>query len=739
MLIIAKTITLYILPAMKTTIQHPRSLWLPTIMALLLSCQPGDQSMSNASEYSNRLINESSPYLQQHAHNPVDWYPWGEEAFARARAENKPIFLSIGYSTCHWCHVMAHESFEDSTVAALMNETFINIKVDREERPDIDQVYMAVCQAMTGQGGWPLTVIMTPEKKPFFAGTYFPRESMGQRIGMLDLIPQIKEVWETRRDDIENSADEIISHLRNQVANASGMALDESVLSAAVQQYRETYDDRWAGFGGAPKFPSPHNLILLLRESKRTRDKDLAEMAMTTLKQLRLGGIYDQLGYGFHRYSTDAQWRLPHFEKMLYDQAMLMRAYAEAWQQNGDGLFRQTIDELFRYIEVDLKTPEGVYASAEDADSEGEEGKFYTWSWAELSEVLDEAELSWLASDFQLSPEGNYFHEGTTNMSGLNILDLRATPDELAGEESSHKRDWYIRWEPIRGKLLKARLNRVRPGLDNKVLVDWNALMIASLAYAGKVTQEQRYTDSAKEAADFILENMYSEAGGLQHRLARNDDPIPAFLDDYAFMIWALRELYEVTLDPEYLAQAIQLQSEQIDLFWDEGSAAFWFTRDGGEELFMRQKEVYDGAIPSGNSISAYNLFALAKITGNTDWEKKSIQIGEFFANQVRRMPRAFSGLLWSTQAHVADFREIVIAGERPLVDPFVSQVQIGQDPFRVLIWRNAETSPRLDELAPFTRDQNAIEDRPTAYICENHTCEQPTQDLIRVEQAMRR
>lgn len=699
----------------------PGSLGFIILTVVLVNCRGGEQKMTTNHEGRNRLASETSPYLLQHADNPVHWYAWGEEAFEAARRLDKPIFLSVGYSTCHWCHVMAHESFEDSAVAALMNETFINIKVDREERPDVDQVYMAALIAMTGRGGWPMTIIMTPDKKPFYAATYIPKQSMQRRIGMLDLVPQLAEAWTSRRQEIENSTEGVLQRLEQRSQGRQGDILGEAEVTAAVQMLIQAYDEKHGGFGQAPKFPSPHNLILLLRESHRTGNNDLAEPVLHTLREMRKGGLYDQLGDGFHRYSTDAEWHLPHFEKMLYDQAMLMRAYTEAFQLSGDVFFKQTVLDIYTYIERDLLTPDGVFASAENADSEGEEGKFYIWSWEELEEELEEDDLHWLAAQFQLHAEGNFVDEATREPTGMNIFNLREDPENLE--------DWLVRWSPLRERLLEVRDKRVRPSLDYKVLTDWNALMISSLAYAGRTLDLPDLTNSAIKAADFILAHMHDEKHGLHHMLSENK-LIPGFLDDYAFMVWALDELYSTSLEPKYLEWAIRLQAEQLEHFWDEQQGAFWFTPHAGEEMIVRQKEIYDGAIPSGNSIAASNLFRLARMTGKLEWEQLAEKLSNNFAGAVRNYPVGHTALLWTLQAQASEFREYVIAADEADATPMAKTIQRAYDPFSVLLFKNPAGSGKLAELAPFTAELLPQKGHETAYICEDHLCQAPSTEL---------
>ena len=508
----------------------------------------------------NRLIFEKSPYLLQHADNPVDWYPWGDEAFDRAAKERKPVFLSIGYATCHWCHVMAHESFEDSGVAALLNKDFICIKVDREERPDIDSIYMTVCQMMTGRGGWPLTVILTPEKKPFFTGTYFPKKSRFGMTGLIDLLPRIAQSWQERRDDLLASAEEISAALRNEQEKPAEDFPDISLLHMGYEELARQFDPENGGFGRAPKFPAPHTLLFLLRFWKRTGETRALSMVEKTLTSMRSGGIFDQIGGGFHRYSTDAQWQVPHFEKMLYDQALLVMAYTEAYQATHNPEFRKTTDEIITYVIRNLTSPEGAFFSAEDADSAGGEGAFYLWTADETEKVLGKDDAGVAARFFGITHAGNY--QGEETGGEQNILTRKSSIADMASSSGISEIELESRLESIRTKLFIARENRAHPSRDDKVLTDWNGLFIAALAQAARTFGNEKYLESARTAMKFILTRMRSADGGLLHRYRGGEPAIPAFGDDYAFVIKALIELYESTFEPSYLSSA--RESEQL-------------------------------------------------------------------------------------------------------------------------------------------------------------------------------
>ncbi|MBT3253230.1 MAG: thioredoxin domain-containing protein [Candidatus Marinimicrobia bacterium] len=686
--------------------------------------------MQGSHPHTNRLTKSSSPYLLQHAHNPVDWYPWGEEAFEKARLEDKPIFLSIGYSTCHWCHVMAHESFEDEAVAKLMNENYVCIKVDREERPDIDQIYMAAATTLIGRGGWPLTIVMSPDKRPFFAGTYFPKTSKPGRVGMLDLLPRITEAWKTQRDEIEDTADQIINALQQKRPEQAGELLDGDVLVKASSDFKRNYDASMGGFGAAPKFPSPHNLVFLLREGYRTGDSTISNMALHSLKQMRLGGIFDHIGFGFHRYSTDANWHVPHFEKMLYDQVNLMLAYTEAWELSRDPLFLQTVEEIFVYLSDKLKSHSGAYYSAEDADSEGEEGKFYVWSWKELQSVMSEEELTRYAPIFGLRNEGNFDDEATRSPSGMNIFDIDSDSEY---SDLVNNREWA----ELREKLYQIREERIHPGLDNKILADWNGLALSALSRAATASGEQRYLQAASDLAKYLRDEIIQEDAQLLHMPASGEDKIEGFLDDYSFMIQGFRNFYETTFEAEYLNLAVELQKTQLAKFWDQEGGGFFFTEAGDSDLFMRQKEIYDGAIPSGNSVAAENLYYLGRLSENPEWELLSRKIGETFSEQVNRAPRGFSALLQSAQNHVNGTREIVIAGDLKDLAAARDVLRKFYDPFKLTLYRPNQDFDLIEDISGFLSYQKAIDGGLTVYICEDYACQYPATDLQSLEKIL--
>ena len=672
----------------------------------------------------NRLIREKSPYLIQHAHNPVDWYPWSDEAFERARAENKPIFLSVGYSTCHWCHVMAHESFEDAEVARLMNEAFVCIKVDREERPDVDGIYMSVCQIMTGSGGWPLTILMTPERKPFFAGTYIPKENRHGRIGMIELIQGVERVWKTRHGDVLSSAEQVTMTMQQVSKESSaGEPPGKTACRAAYEALAGQFDESHGGFGGAPKFPSPHHFLFLLRYWKRTGEPMALEMVEKSLAAMRRGGVYDQLGYGFHRYSTDARWRLPHFEKMLYDQAMLSMAFLEAFQATGKTLYAETAGEIFTYVLRDLKAPGGGFFCAEDADSEGEEGKFYQWTESEIRGALDPAEAALVIETFGVEKNGNFLDEATRVRTGRNVLFLAGSPE---GAERTTL-------EGAREKLFRARDVRIRPGLDDKILTDWNGLMIAAMAKGAQVLDRPDWAGAAAEAARFVLARLRDERGRLLHRYREGEAAVPAMLDDYAFLIWGLLELYEATFEAGYLKTALELADNTIDHFLDEKDGGFFFTADDSEEILFRQKDSYDGAIPSGNSVIMLDLLRLSRITGRSDLEQKAVGVSRAFARNIGQIPSAYSQLMVALEFLEGPSFEIVIAGKTGAQDTqaMLDAARRAFLPNRVLLLRpQGAGSGAIAAIAPYTKDMKADGGRATAYVCRNFACAKPVRTV---------
>ncbi|UCF04908.1 MAG: thioredoxin domain-containing protein [bacterium] len=674
---------------------------------------------------SKRLAGEKSPYLLQHAGNPVDWYPWGEEAFEQAKAEDKPVFLSIGYSACHWCHVMEEESFADGEVAALLNEHFVSVKVDREERPDIDHIYMAVCQAMTGSGGWPLTIIMTPEKKPFFAGTYIPKQNHFGRMGLVDLLPHIAEVWREDREELLKAGERAGEFLQRMSTGIGKAELSDDLFTGALDWFRRSFDERHGGFGSAPKFPSPHQLSLLLRLWRRTGDAVALEMATKTLTAMHRGGIFDQLGFGFHRYSTDARWLVPHFEKMLYDQAMLAIAFLEAYQALGAGNDREAMAtaarQIFSYVLFEMTSPEGGFYSSEDADSEGQEGRYYLWNPAQIREVLGEETAGRITRFFGVTEHGH--------IEGGSVLNIGGEIDRFAADEGLSREEFAAHFEEARQRLLTARTARTRPARDDKILTDWNGLMIAALARGAQVLDEPAYRQAASDAAAFNLRKMRRSDGRLLHRYRDGEAAIPAFIDDYAFLAWGLIELYQTTFEPVHLREALRLTEDMITLFWDGERGGFYLTGSDAEEVLARPTDIYDGAIPSGNSVAALNLLRLGRITMRRDLEEKAQMLMRRFASTVENAPTAFSQFLVALDFALGPSREIVIVGD-PEADDTVRLLGTVRERFMpdtvVIVTGEGERSEEMTALMPALELMRIVNGRTTVYLCENFSCNFP-------------
>jgi uncharacterized protein YyaL (SSP411 family) len=675
-------------------------------------------------KYTNALANEKSPYLLQHAHNPVNWMPWGDEAFKKAASEDKPIFLSIGYSTCHWCHVMEHESFENEEIAQMMNDTFVCVKVDREERPDIDHVYMAVTQMMTGHGGWPMTVVMTPDKKPFFTGTYFPPRARFGRSGMIELIPKIAQVWKTQRKEIAESAAEITSHLQETMDGVgTGAALGEEVLKTAFEQLSKSFDAERGGFGQKPKFPTPHVFLFLLRYWKRSGDVTAIAMVEKTLQEMRRGGIFDHLSFGFHRYSTDRNWLLPHFEKMLYDQAMLALAYLELYQATHNEDYAQVAREIFTYVLRDMTSPDGGFYSAEDADSEGEEGKFYVWTEAELREVLGDSDSEFVKEVFATQPDGNFTEEATGHKTGANILHLAETLEANAIKLNVSEDFLKTKIEELREKLFLKRKERIHPYKDDKILTDWNGLMMAALARGARVLGDEKYADAAQKCFQFLKENLFKNER-LLHRFRDGEATIAGNVDDYAFVVWGLLELYDATFDVQFLKGAIELNNAMLEHFWDDETGGLFFTSNDAEELLVRKKEIYDGAVPSGNSVAMLNLLKLSKITANEEFLKKAEEINKAFSLQISRSPSAFTMFLSALHFAIGPSSEIVVVGKKAEAGEFLKELNHLFLP-NVVVLLKTEGS-EIEEIAGFTKNQTAINGKASVYICENYACNKP-------------
>jgi uncharacterized protein YyaL (SSP411 family) len=678
--------------------------------------------MATNAAYTNRLIDETSPYLKQHAHNPVDWYPWGDEAFRRAKAEDKPVLVSIGYSACHWCHVMEHESFEDEETASLMNDNFVNIKVDMEERPDVDQIYMTFVQLTTGRGGWPMTVFVTPDKLPFFGGTYYPPTPRYGMPSFRQILTSVTDAYRDRRDEIIHSANDILGELRRaSIVGGESGGVTPDLLENAYESFSRSFDAKNGGFGGAPKFPPPMALEFLLRYWKRTGNTRALEMVEITARKMARGGIYDQLGGGFHRYSVDAVWLVPHFEKMLYDNAQLIRIYLHLFQITRDDFFRRIAVETLEYVKREMLDPAGGFYSTQDADSEGEEGKFFVWTPAEIKAILDDREAQAFCFFYDISDEGNF--------EGKNILNTRFTVDEAAN---------VLKIEPARlteilarGRVASfaAREERVRPSRDEKILTAWNGLILAAFAEASAIFQNQDYLQIARRNADFLMSNMEVD-GRLRRTWKDGRARLNAYLEDYANFTDGLLELFQVSGEFRYLTTAKRLVSTMIDKFWDNDDGAFYFTSSDHEELIVRNKDFTDNATPSGNSVAADVLLKLSRITGDERYERYATKILEMISYQARRYPQGFGRALSVMEIALQPTKEIVLISDRE--DRLTAEVFRHYLPNKVVVRSNDGTNPA--EL-PLLTGRAATDGKATAFVCENFVCQRPVdtvEDLVR-------
>lgn len=662
----------------------------------------------------NHLANEKSPYLLQHVHNPIDWYPWGEEAFAKAKVEDKPIFFSCGYSTCHWCHVMERECFEDQEIADLLNQHFVAIKVDREERPDVDGIYMSVCQALTGQGGWPLTIIMEPDKKPFFAGTYFPKYRDMGRMGLLELLTIICQQWQDNRQAITAAGDKIVKIILNSKPPSEEQKIGEELLKQAYFELESSFDSQYGGFGSTPKFPTPHKISFLLCYWQHFKEGKALAMVEKTLMSMWQGGIYDHLGYGFARYSTDQKWLVPHFEKMLYDNALLCTSYLEAYQCSGNQDFSRIAEEILTYIMRDMMDKNGGFYSAEDADSEGVEGKFYVFTRKQVLDILGEEKGTLFADYYHISSLGNFEH-GTSilNLIGRNLEEYAKRVNKTAAELLQVL-------EEGRRKLYQVREERVHPHKDDKILTAWNALTISAFAKASRVLQQDKYLTVAEDGLRFIYEKLMRPDGRLLARYRDGEAAHLAYLDDYAFLLMALIEVYEATFKDIYLEQAVQLADAIKELFEDEEEGGFYFYGNDGEKLITRPKEIYDGAIPSGNSVAALALQKLADLTDSRSFHTTAKRLFSYFAGEVKRYPAAYTYFMMAADYYLAGHTRIVLVGD---IDAPDSQAMLQAISRHFL----PATVIRLyDKNSQAHNGYRAIDNKTTAYICKEFTCQSP-------------
>ncbi len=676
-------------------------------------------------KHTNRLVNESSPYLLQHAHNPVDWYPWGTEAFERARKEDKPVFLSIGYSTCHWCHVMERESFENEQIARIMNEHFVCIKVDREQRPDVDQIYMDAVVLTTGSGGWPLSVFLTPDGKPFFGGTYFPPKDAFGRPGFERVLLSIAEAWRDRRQELITSAGKLSEFLERTGGPTERAGLSPDVLKKAFEQFRSLFDPTNGGFGTAPKFPQPANLSMLLGYWYRTTDAQTLHMVEKTLDAMASGGIYDHLGGGFHRYSTDAQWLVPHFEKMLYDQALLSKTYLQAYKIARNHRYAETATEIFDYVLRDMMDPQGGFYSAEDADSEGREGTFYLWEPEQIVSILDGDEARLFNAHYGLTKRGNFD-------KGKSILYV-ATPVETLAKQFGNGSDEVLRiLARAKAEVFRARAKRQRPHRDDKIITGWNGLMISSLAYGGAALKEGKYVKAAQRCAEFILKTLYKD--GRLRRYYRDGHVVgDAFLDDYAFTIIGLSDLYEATFDARWLSEAKRLSEEMIELFADTERGGFFLAGNDGETLIARTRPNSDGAIPSGNSAAAMALLKLGRLTMNHEFTSQAGRVLETFSRQLEESPAYSSVMLEALSLWLGPAREVVIAGSAEAGDT-KQMIELIRGKFLpdaiVLFHDSGQAGSAIEAIVPFVKSQVVIGGKATAYVCENYACKKPVQTV---------
>lgn len=673
----------------------------------------------------NRLAREKSPYLLQHAFNPVDWHPWGEEAFAKARRENKPIFLSVGYSTCHWCHVMEHESFENREIAAVMNEYFVCIKVDREERPDVDKIYMTAVQAMTGQGGWPMSVFLTPDLKPFFGGTYWPPTAKYGRAGFPEILERVHEVWQKKRDDVLQSSRQLGEQLQAHLTvRAAPGSLDEHTLRDAYEDLAGQYDEVYGGFGGAPKFPRPASLNFLVRYHARTHDDKAREMVLHTQKKMARGGMCDQLGGGFHRYSVDQRWLVPHFEKMLYDNAQLVCSYLEAYQLSRDPFYADVARDVLRYVTRDMTHKDGGWYSAEDADSEGVEGKFYVWTPDEVNQVLGREDARMFSFVYDVSANGNFEH-------GWSIPNQVFSAREAAGEFHTTEEEVRATLARSKEKLFAVRAKRIRPHLDDKILTSWNGLMLSAFARAHQVLDDGAHLDAALKNAHWVLANLYdAKAQRLHRRWREGEAGGAAIVDDYAFLVQGLIDLYEASFDPQWLARAIELQEIQNQIFYDTAEGGFFMTTGEDASILSRPKEDYDGAEPSGNSISVLNLLRLAQFTDHAVYREMADKTLKLFGERLRRVPQIAPQMLVALDYSLQKPRQIVIAGKPGSADTrrLLRVVHERLLPARILLFVDGgPAQAALAKRLPFLKDIAPREGRATAFVCENYACQLPT------------
>lgn len=702
------------------------------VITITCTTSTGKQKMQTthpAQKHTNRLIDENSPYLLQHAHNPVDWYPWSDAAFAKAKQQDKPIFLSIGYSTCHWCHVMETESFENEHIAKIMNDHFISIKVDREQRPDIDSIYMNAVVTMTGSGGWPLSVFLTPDGQPFYGGTYFPPKDLYGRPGFERVLLAIADAWKNERQDLIASAAKLTDSLKHTTDATNATELSPQILTNASNYFESIFDTENAGFGQAPKFPQPTNLSMLLTYWHRTKNDHTLQMVERTLDTMAKGGIYDHLGGGFHRYATDPKWLIPHFEKMLYDQALLSKAYIAAYQATGKQQYAATAKDIFDYILRDMTDPAGGFYAAQDADSEGKEGTFYLWTPAQIDSILSTEQAEIFNTYYGVTKAGN-FEDGKT------ILSIITSKEHLAKHFNKPIEDIETILKQARAKTLSHRQTRIKPHLDDKVITAWNALMISSLAHGGTVLNEEKYIKSAARAANFILDTLHKNNRLMRYyRNGRVTEK--AFLNDYAFMIDALLTLYQADFDPNWLIKAKQLAGGMISLFADTEQGGFFLTGNDTPKLIARTKPHQDSVIPSGNSAAAMVLLKLSRLTMDTSYAGLAQKTLQTFSQQMHRGPGYSSAMLMALNYSLGPSQEIIIAaGTDPNeTSQMLRTVRAKFLPTAVILLHpQAPSRSAIEQLIPFIKNYTAIDNKATAYLCENYVCKKPVNKIKDLE-----
>ncbi len=679
----------------------------------------------------NALKNEKSPYLRQHATNPVNWFPWCSQAFKKAKEEDKPIFLSIGYSTCHWCHVMEEESFEDEEIAGLLNKYFVSIKVDREERPDIDNTYMSVAAILSNTSGWPLNIVMSPDRKPFFASTYIPKEDRYGRIGLKKLLPHINKIWNEKREEVNKSADKLCSALIKASKYSHKEDIDKDIFKKTFERLSELFDPEFGGFGKKPKFPTPKNLMFMLQYWYYSNETEALKIAESTLNAMMEGGIWDHVGYGFHRYSTDRKWKVPHFEKMLYDQALLSEAYLEGFLATENEEYRDIVQDIFVFILRDMTSDGGGFYSAIDADSEGQEGKYYLWDYNEIINLLDKEDAELIIKMFDIRKNGNFVDEISNEFNGKNIFYKNKGLKDLSKDLKIPEWELKEQAREILEKLYLERKKRIHPLIDKKILTDWNGLMIASMAKGARVLQRQIFMENAKNAADFILKNMV-KGGILYHSYCEGEIRGEGNIEDYAFFILGLIELYQSSFNLRYLKEALKLNETLINLFWDEKNGGFFYTPKNRKPIIYRQKESNDGAIPSGNSIALFNLVKLAKLSSNESLLEKAEKIPKAFSRYIKQSLESHTAMLAAMMLMHHDSYEIIICGDKysDKTEEMLHYLYKHYIPNKIVVLKPSEQdNSELDKITGFTKNYKCFEDKPTAYVCTNFECKTPTTD----------